>query len=156
MLVQMFYPFDKMHKHQVTSHKFFIAIVGGLVFGLSLITASGEQNEIDITFMNFKKTVHSEFIIVNKHFLVMRGNSYCDDAVDHQGNYFYFYMVDFTNGLKAYITKKELAPDKQLMKDFQEETELREFTHDILKNIEEDGGIEKIINSFTEGKKNFL
>ncbi len=145
-------------------YKLLIAIVSGITFSLSGMTAGCVHNKIDLTLQNFKRhtydehgikyqSVARELLIVDKHILIAGRSSYLDDAVDKWGDKYYFYMVDFVKGLAAYITKKELKPDEQPVEDSQEYEELQEFIDNVKRNIEKGGGIEQIIESFEKGQK---
>ena len=85
-------------------------------------------------------------IPVDKHILVIRSSRCCDIALDKKGNHYYCYMVDQQNNLRALITDSKLTPVKGL------EEDILEFYLLVKKEIESDGGIEKLIEKFSESE----
>ena len=85
-------------------------------------------------------------IPVHEHILVIRSARCCDIAVDKKGNHYYCYMTDQQNNLRALITDTKLIPVKDL------EEDVREFYLLVKKEVENDGGIEKLIEKFSKSE----
>jgi hypothetical protein len=85
-------------------------------------------------------------ISVDKHILVIRNARCCDIALDKKGNHYYFYMVDKNNNLRALVTETVLTPTKEL------EEDILEFYLCVIKEIEKDGGIEKLLKKLKESE----
>ena len=85
-------------------------------------------------------------IPVHKHILIARSARCCDMAVDKKGNHYYCYMVDRNNNLRALVTETTLTPVKEL------EEDVLEFYLCVMKEIEKDGGIEKLLKKLKESE----
>lgn len=156
-----------MYKY-IASDKIIIALVDGIILGLLVMTTScahDKTHNLQLTYQNLKghfchhhwgscEEIVNESIIVDKHIIIIRRGFYIDDMIDQGGDKYYVYMIDKIQGLKAYITKKELDPDEKMIKKSREYKELQNFINDVKKNIVDDGGIDKIINSFEKNQEN--
>ncbi len=85
-------------------------------------------------------------IPVSKHILVIRSSRCCDIALDEKGNHYYCYIIDRQNNLRALITNAELAAVKNV------EEDILEFYLLVKKEVENDGGIEKLIEKFSKSE----
>jgi len=128
-------------------------VLGAALYGLSAVTPVQSTDTITVTLKNFVKVdqgivynITEEGIPASEHVLIVKNPKYCDDAYDSQGNDYYFYMVDKPAGLKALITEADLQPVENL------EEDIKEFTDLVKEEIENDGGVEKIIKTYKESK----
>ena len=83
-------------------------------------------------------------IPASEHVLIIKSCLCRDDAKDNDGNFYYFYMVDRSKGLKALITEKALDPTEDLDEYIYELAEL------VKAEMRKDGGIVAIIEKFKQ------
>lgn len=96
-----------------------------------------------------QKPIYNTGIAVTERVLVTRFDDepYIDNGSTDSGIKFEFYYIDYNKGLKAYISSSPMDVYSGPLP-----PEVKEFADLVLKEVEKDGGVDKLYEKFARGE----